>query len=150
MADAIPNLYRAQAPAPTPFGENIGLCETDVHGLIGALKRGLPVAAFDKLRGTLEMTRVELATVIGISERTLARRLKAGRFNSDESERIYRMARLLAMATDVLESGKEASVWLKTPKRYLKGTAPLSYADTEVGAQAVERLLGRIEHGVFS
>lgn len=135
---------------PTPFGENIGLHETDVHELIGTLKQGLPTAAFEKLRVTLDVGKTELATVIGISERTLARRLKAGQFNSEESERIYRVARLLARAGEVLESEGDAVAWLKTPKRHLKGVTPLLYADTEVGAQTVERLLGRVEHGVFS
>jgi putative toxin-antitoxin system antitoxin component (TIGR02293 family) len=73
----------------------------------------------------------------------MARRLKAGRFNAEESERIYRLSRLLSQAIDVLESRAEATVWLKTPKRYLKMRTQLEYADTEVGARTVERLLGR-------
>jgi putative toxin-antitoxin system antitoxin component (TIGR02293 family) len=150
MADGAPNRYRIPAPIPTPLGENIGLRETDPHGLIETLKRGLPVAAFERLRSTLGVSKTELAKVIGISERTLARRLKAGRFSSEESERIYRIARLLERASDVLGSEGEAVLWLTTAKRHLKGMTPLLYADTEVGAQTVERLLGRIEHGVFS
>ncbi len=76
--------------------------------------------------------------------------MKTGRFTAFESERLYRIARLADKAKDVLEDSQEASVWLKTSKRYLNGKTPLQYADTEVGAQTVERLLGRIEHGVFS
>jgi putative toxin-antitoxin system antitoxin component (TIGR02293 family) len=150
MADVTPTRYRVPAPVPASYGENIGLHETDAHGLIGALKRGLPVAAFERLRTGLDVSKTDLATVIGISDRTLARRLKSGHFNSEESERIYRVARLLTRATEVLESESEAVTWLKTSKRHLKGTTPLLFADTEVGAQAVERLLGRLEHGVFS
>jgi putative toxin-antitoxin system antitoxin component (TIGR02293 family) len=150
MADAAPNRYRVPPPLPAPLGENIGLRETDPHSLIETLKLGLPVAAFERLRSTLGVSKTELAKVIGISERTLARRLKAGRFNSQESERIYRIARLLERASDVLDSEGEAVLWLTTAKRHLKGMTPLLYADTEVGAQTVERLLGRIEHGVFS
>lgn len=154
MADATPNRYRVpppvSSPVPSSFGRNIGVQATDAHGLIGALKSGLPVSAFEKLRSSLDVSKAELATVIGISERTLARRLKAGNFNAEESERIYRVARLLARATEVLESEAEAVGWLKTPKRHLRETTPLLFADTEVGAQTVERLLGRLEHGVFS
>ncbi|MBW1797126.1 MAG: DUF2384 domain-containing protein, partial [Deltaproteobacteria bacterium] len=36
------------------------------------------------------------------------------------------------------------------PARALGGKTPLEYADTEPGAQEVDELLGRIEHGVFS
>lgn len=66
------------------------------------------------------------------------------------SERIYRIGRLFERAEDVLKTPADATLWLRTPKRYLSGRAPLQYADSEVGAQAVERFLGRIEHGVVS
>ncbi|MEX2536987.1 MAG: antitoxin Xre-like helix-turn-helix domain-containing protein [Trueperaceae bacterium] len=150
MTEVSLNRYHVPASRPPTYGENIGLHEADADELIETLKRGLPVTAFDNLRDALDVTKLELAGVLGISERTLARRLKSSRFNSEESERIYRIARLLAKATVVLESDGEAAIWLKTPKRYLKGKIPLQYAGTEVGAQTVERLLGRIEHGVFS
>jgi putative toxin-antitoxin system antitoxin component (TIGR02293 family) len=129
--------------------EQIGLDESDPDELISTLKEGLPVAAFDELRHALDLSRLELAGALAVSERTLARRLKAGRFTAEESERIYRLSRLLSQATDVLESRAEATVWLKTPKRYLKMRTQLEYADTEVGARTVERLLGRIDHGVI-
>ena len=134
---------------PTP-GNAIGLAQTGTDELIRALKQGLPTSSFEELRRKLGLSRTELATVLDISERTLARRLKTGRFAGGESERIYRVARLLERAQEVLESETEAAVWLKTSKRYLNGKTPLQYADTEVGAQTVERLLGRIEHGVVS
>lgn len=149
MTDAAPDRYRVPHYQPVGYGENIGLRETDPDKLIEALKRGLPISAFESLREALGVPKTELAAVLGISERTLARRFSAGRFNLDESERIYRIARLVARAAEVLESEAEGVIWLRSPKVHLKGATPLHYADTEVGAQTVERLLGRIEHGVF-
>ena len=43
-----------------------------------------------------------------------------------------------------------ARKWLKEPSWALGDVTPLQYADTELGAQGVEDLLGRIEHGVFT
>jgi ribosomal protein S16 len=40
--------------------------------------------------------------------------------------------------------------WLHRPNRALGGPAPLTLLDTDLGAQQVEQLLGRIEHGVYS
>jgi uncharacterized protein (DUF2384 family) len=42
-----------------------------------------------------------------------------------------------------------AADWLKTPNRAL-GVRPLDLLDTEAGTDAVDRLLTRIEHGVYS
>ena len=52
-------------------------------------------------------------------------------------------------ALDVFEDTAGAEKWLKEPARGLGGAIPLRYAQTELGAREVERLLARIEHGVF-
>lgn len=142
--------YHAEKSEVRPYGANIGLDSEDPGELIKVLKRGLTVAAFDTLREALQLNRAQLSRALGISQRTLARRLKSGRFNLEESERIYRVSRLLSRASEVLESEDDAALWLTTPKLHLKQATPLEYADTEVGARVVERLLGRIEHGIFS
>jgi putative toxin-antitoxin system antitoxin component (TIGR02293 family) len=80
---------------PSVLGESIGLQQQDTEGLIDALKRGLQVKSFEQLRELLELSKAELAEIVGISERTLMRRMKTGRFTTLESERIYRIARLL-------------------------------------------------------
>ena len=53
-------------------------------------------------------------------------------------------------AVDVLEDRNLARKWFKEPVRALNGRTPLEFSDTELGAQEVEDLLGRIEYGVFS
>jgi putative toxin-antitoxin system antitoxin component (TIGR02293 family) len=69
--------------------------------------------------------------------------------NAEESEKVLRIARLYDKALDVFEDEKSAEKWLKEAARGLGGDIPLEYAKTELGAQEVERLLIRIEHGVF-
>jgi putative toxin-antitoxin system antitoxin component (TIGR02293 family) len=150
MGEVTLKTFPVSAIQTAVYGESIGLCQTATGDLIESLKRGLPIESFEQLRQRLGLSKAELAQVVGITERTLARRFKTGRFSAEESERIYRIARLVENAEDVLETAADAALWLKTPKRYLSGKAPLQYADTEVGAQTVERLLGRIEHGVVS
>jgi putative toxin-antitoxin system antitoxin component (TIGR02293 family) len=44
----------------------------------------------------------------------------------------------------------KASTWLRTEKRALRGETPLGLLATDIGARMVERILGRIEHGVYS
>lgn len=113
-----------------------------------ALQTGLPRHAFEKLRTDLGVTTEELADIVGIPLRTLARRTE--RFKPDESERLLRVGSVLKKALDVLEDPEAVRRWMNQPKRALGGITPLRCCDTDVGAREVEALLGRIEHGVFS
>ena len=112
------------------------------------LHQGVPRAAFEQLRVDLGVSTEELARVLGIPMRTMARRTE--RFKPDESERLLRVGSVMAKALDVLEDAAAARRWMTQPKRALGGLTPLACCDTEVGAREVEMLLGRIEHGVFS
>jgi putative toxin-antitoxin system antitoxin component (TIGR02293 family) len=134
----------------TMQGTSIGVRPRDLNDLIGMLKQGLPVGAFDRLRERLDVPEKMLASTLNIAYRTLSRRKKEGRFKTDESERVLRIAELYEKALDVLEDDEITRQWFKMPAKALGGRTPLEYADTEPGAQEVEDLLVRIEYGVFS
>ena len=53
-------------------------------------------------------------------------------------------------AIEVLGSLEQARRWFSNPKRALGNKTPMEFCDTELGAEEVTNLLGRIEHGVFS
>ena len=67
-----------------------------------------------------------------------------------DSDRLSRLARILAETIDVLGSEEKASQWLEAPNRALGGQTPLTLLDTDLGTQQVEEVLGRIQHGIFS
>ncbi len=113
-----------------------------------ALRQGVPREAFERIRSDLGVSTEELAEILGIPTRTLARRTE--RFKPDESERLLRVGSVVQKALDVLEEKESARRWMTQPKRALGGLTPLRCCDTEMGAREVEALLGRIEHGVFS
>jgi putative toxin-antitoxin system antitoxin component (TIGR02293 family) len=118
--------------------------------VIKILKKGLPISAFEKLRQTIDVPDATLARIVNVSPRTLIRRKKEGRLDTDESERIWRIGNLFDRGIRVFGTQESARRWFKTPNRALEGKAPLEYAETEPGAREVEDLLGRLEHGVFS
>lgn len=64
---------------------------------------------------------------------TLSRRRKRVTFDKDESERILRVARLVAGAVDGLDELENARNWLVEPAWGLDGELPLEFADTEPG-----------------
>lgn len=96
----------------------------------------------------LELSNQELAHVVLISPRTLTRRRKEDRLPPDESERVYRVARLVEVASSVLGGEEEARSWMKESNYSLGDVTPLEYARTEPGAELVERVLRQIEHGI--
>jgi len=118
--------------------------------LVATVREGLPTERFDALRELLDVPSGRLAEIVGITPSTLSRRRKHGTFNKDESERILRVARLALRAIDVLDGRNNAQKWLTEPARALGGEPPLDFADTEPGAREVERLLIRLDHGVYS
>jgi putative toxin-antitoxin system antitoxin component (TIGR02293 family) len=127
----------------------IGIKSKNIDDLILMVKKGLPIGSFEKLRKRLGVSDNFLSQIISIPKRTLTRRKQQGRLNAQESEKVLRIARLYDKALEVFEDEQAAEKWLKTPARGLGEASPLMYAKTELGAQEVERLLIRIEHGVF-
>jgi putative toxin-antitoxin system antitoxin component (TIGR02293 family) len=92
----------------------------------------------------------ELADALDLSPRSLQRRRRSGRLARFESDRLYRLARIVALARQSLGSQERAVVWLKRANRALGGIAPVNAIDTEPGARQVENVLGRITYGGIS
>lgn len=62
----------------------------------------------------------------------------------------HRLAWALARAADVLGSEVAARRWLESPLTALGGRTPLDALATAQGERDVGRVLGRLEHGVYS
>jgi putative toxin-antitoxin system antitoxin component (TIGR02293 family) len=115
-----------------------------------AIRSGLPFATLEAVMEKLDLSLNEVAAVLHIPERTMARRKKERKLPPDESDRVLRLARVYAHATEVFESEEDAAGWLKDPNRALGGSRPLDMLDTDVGVQKVDAVLTRIQHGVYS
>jgi len=118
--------------------------------LIKRIESGIPFRELEALGKSLDLSLDRLAQMIGIGRATLHRRKKEGHLQVMESDRVVRYERLFAKAIFVFGSEEEALGWLRSEQRGLGGAVPLDYARTEVGAREVEKLLGRIEYGVYS
>lgn len=93
-----------------------------------------------------------LAKKVGISLATLSRRRhRREALDVGHSDRILRFARLFRLAVGLYDGDENAGrTWLTTPARALDGQTPLDFADTEMGARAVEDLIGRLENAVYT
>jgi putative toxin-antitoxin system antitoxin component (TIGR02293 family) len=117
--------------------------------LAEAVARGLRVDAVDRLCGLIAPGEPALRNRI-VPKATLARRQRTAerRLSPEESDKIVRLARLWAFAADVWGSTEAAQRFFAEPHPLLGGKVPRDVATrTEVGARAVEDLLGRLKYG---
>ena len=146
---------RARA-ADRPQTANIlgikGTSKTAPFSLPVAVENGLPFSSVERLAQALNLSTNALAEdYLGISRPTLSRRRKAGKLTQAESDGTVRYARLLELATELMEGDDAAAIqWLNTPLSILQRQTPLTHARTEAGAREVDILIGRLEHGVYS
>jgi len=115
-----------------------------------AIREGFPQAVVKEVMQAADLTLKELAETLDLSARSLQRRRQEGRLARYESDRLYRLARIIALAKLYLGDKAAATRWLKRPNRALGGQVPLALVDTEPGARSVEQLLGRIAYGGVS
>jgi len=114
-----------------------------------AIRVGFPHSTVEAVMGSASLTLKEIAASLDLSPRSLQRRRK-GRLARYESDRLYRLARIVALAKYYLGDEETAIRWLKQPNRALGGVPPLQAIDTEPGARSVENVLGRIAYGGVS
>lgn len=106
------------------------------------IRRGISVERLQRLADRLKLTQETLTRVLGVSERTLQRRMDAGRLKPRESDRVERLLRIWRLALRAFDGDKEeARAWLTSPKRALGDESPVEHLDTEPGARAVAEML---------
>lgn len=135
--------------------------------LARAVARGLPVSLVTRVTtanpedGGLTPDEVD---ALVIPRRTLTkRRARRQKLTVEESNRLARLARVLATAFETFggdaadrfgaasrEAARRASLWLRRPHRALDGEIPLQLCTTDAGARLVEDALGRVAYGVFA
>lgn len=109
---------------------------------------GFSYSALESVMDKLDLGRSEACETLDLSPRTFSRRKGEKKLRSDESDRLYRVARIAALATEVFGTTEKASRWLHRANRALGGKPPLGLLRTDLGTRQVEQVLGRIEHGV--
>src|SRR6266566_5989933 len=105
-----------------------------LHQLI---RKGLPARVIGKLEKILELSPVESARLLAISE-TSRKRFKqspARRLDTAASDRIVRVVSTVAEAAEIFGDDAKAIAWLKTPSLALNGQEPLELLTSDPGAK---------------
>ena len=123
------------------------------------IRKGMPLRVMYHVKKQFNLSDEVLARIIGASLRTVARRRKAAeasqtrvteRLSPVQSDRLYRFARIIALAEDVFENTEDALEWLSSKQHGLGGAVPFDMLQTDAGSREVEALLIRIDYGVIS
>ena len=112
------------------------------------VREGLPFSALSAVMEQYGISRDVLCDLLHLSPRNFLRRKEQKRLSPNESDRLYRLARVLAHANRVFEDQNESADWIQTPNASLGKQQPLTLLDTDIGVQQVDQVLGRIEHGI--
>jgi putative toxin-antitoxin system antitoxin component (TIGR02293 family) len=111
------------------------------------IREGVDVALLIGAGQYYGISQTGLSRLIGVSDATVARKIKAGgRLSPQESERLARIAAVEAEAEDVFGSQDLARSWMLEPNLAL-GEPPLSLLDTDAGAAEVRKVLASIAYG---
>jgi putative toxin-antitoxin system antitoxin component (TIGR02293 family) len=115
------------------------------------LREGLPASVLTTFRDNWNFTVMELAATLAIPKSTLMRMLeRRSRMAPRDSDRVYRLAAILALAEEAIGDRKKAQRWLRQTNEVLGNQTPLRTLETEIGVRRVEQILGRIAYGGVS
>ena len=121
------------------------------EALIMELHRGFDYDLYDRLSKESGLEKQLISKAIGIPKATLNRRAASGKFSTEESDRMFRLIRIIDAAIELFEGSRESAVdWLQRPARGLGGRTPMDMVTTSVQYEAVLNLIGRLEHGIPS
>jgi putative toxin-antitoxin system antitoxin component (TIGR02293 family) len=142
---------RVQHARARSKGQSLGLKISTSADLIQQVERGFPFRSLQTFAERSSLSIPKIGSIIGIPERTLARRRSSGKLSWEESERLLRLSAIFEDALELFEGDPSGAIqWLTSTQKALGDQTPLAHARTEVGAREVEELVGRLEHGVFS
>jgi putative toxin-antitoxin system antitoxin component (TIGR02293 family) len=115
----------------------------DIHQRI---EKGFPAPAVKMLFDTGTIDRITRDRIVPF--RTFKRRLANDQLLTlTESNRLFRVVHIIAMAEALFGDPTKAKRWLKKPKQCLSGKSPASMFFTTAGAHQVGQMLVRIGDG---
>lgn len=126
------------------------IAESPTQIVVDKIRHGLPAKVFVQLTEHLPLSQATLAAKLGITTRTIHRKIRARQALSPiESEKIIRVARVWNYARHLFTSDEAIASWLMTPAAPLGGISPIDLVDTDVGTTKVESFIKGIAYGNY-
>jgi len=107
--------------------------ERDPMKLMKILRAGLPAMTLTRFKRATGLADEQVAELLGIGGRTLARLKTVSRPPADLRDRLYAVVSVSALAERVFGDWETAIGWLGEPQFALQGRAPRYFLSTELG-----------------
>jgi putative toxin-antitoxin system antitoxin component (TIGR02293 family) len=91
-----------------------------------------------------------IAPLLSVNQRTIQRLGAGSVFSRTVSERILRIALVVARGEEVFGDRERFNIWLKEPNKAMVNQTPLGLLASNFGIDMILDELGRIEHGIIS
>lgn len=127
-----------------------GINVTGSKDYISLSRKGLSVKQLKKILTFTNLSIKDIAAIISVSVRQLARYDDDKILRRDISAHLILITELYRFGYDVLEHQENFQKWMHTKIRGLGYQKPIELLDTPFGIQDIKNELGRLEHGVYS
>lgn len=117
---------------------------------VTAGNNGIPKLSVIHLSEVMDVPMKEMAMLLNVSYKTLGRKKSTDILDSLSSSLSIEIANTIANGLSVFESTDKLNHWLQKENRALQGKKPFDLLNTPTGIKMVNRVLGRIEEGVYT
>ena len=119
---------------PSSFAELLGQLGDNHSEAVAAIRLGFPASLLKDTGLYFDVPAQRIRTIVRLPETTAHTLVKRGALmDAAASERIWRLADLMHMASKVFGDDEAAKIWLRTPNLTFQDGAPMDYLDTEPG-----------------
>lgn len=118
--------------------------------LIALTRTGVQKSTLKSLAAYLGISMEKMSALLHTSHRNIQRKDEDELLDTLKTEKVLELAAFAQRGTEVIGNKESFSEWLQAPLISLGNKTPLDFLDTSFGIQMLTRLLGRLEHGVYS
>lgn len=118
--------------------------------IISLSRSGLNKSNLVSLSKFLGISMEKMSELLNLSSRTLQRKTNTESLNITTSVQAIELAEFTALGIQVLGSIDNYNKWLNTSLISIGNIAPINLLDTTHGIKILTKILGRIEHGIYS
>ena len=112
--------------------------------------KGIKKQSVTRLAEIMNIPMKDIAALLNISYKTLGRKKETDTLDSISSSISIEIAETISKGLSVFEDSDKLSRWLQKENRALQGEKPIELLNTPTGIKIVNKLLGRIEEGVYT
>jgi putative toxin-antitoxin system antitoxin component (TIGR02293 family) len=121
-----------------------------MNDFVKATDKGIPKRAVMNLAEVMEVPMKDMAPLLNVSYKTLSRKKNNDVLDALTSSLSIELASTVARGLSLFESREKFNTWLQKKNRALDGFTPFQYLNTPTGIRTVNRILGRMEEGIYT